>query len=169
MLVELPTNDEIHDNIVAFWNPAAPATAGTSYDLSYNLSWVEASPPIPTARFIATRIGAGGVPGQPRPANVVKFVCDLDGKGLEGMDRSSGVEAVVEASRGELDLVFAFPIATTDRWRVTFDLDFGPPGPEDDVPIDLRMFLRHEGQAMSETWIYQAFPSQLRALLAQHA
>ena len=27
MLVELPTNDEIHDNIVAFWNPAAPAAA----------------------------------------------------------------------------------------------------------------------------------------------
>jgi glucans biosynthesis protein len=166
ILLELPTNDEIHDNIGAFWNPAAPAVAGSSYDLSYKLSWVEDTPPIPIAKFTATRIGAGGVPGQPRPPNVVKFVCDLDGKGLEGLDRSSGVEAVVEASRGALDLVVAFPIATTDRWRVTFDLDIGPdPG---DEPIDLRMFLRHEGQAKSETWIYQAFPSQLRALLAQH-
>ena len=63
--------------------------------------------------------------------------------------------------------IYAFPIATTDRWRVTFDLDIGDdPG---DEPIDLRLFLRHEGQAISETWIYQAFPSQLRALLAQHA
>ena len=87
MLVELPTNDEIHDNIGAFWNPLAPATAGTAYDLSYKVSWVEDSPPIPIAKFIATRIGAGGVPGQPRPANVVKFVLDLDGKGLEGLDR----------------------------------------------------------------------------------
>jgi glucans biosynthesis protein len=108
------------------------------------------------------------VPGQPRPPNVVKFVLDLDGKGLEGLDRSSGVEAVVEASRGALDLVFAFPIATTDRWRVTFDLDIGP---EDgnNSPIDLRLYLRHEGEAMSETWIYQAFPSQLRELLSEHA
>ena len=62
----------------------------------------------------------------------------------------------------------AYPIATTDRWRVSFDLDMGPPDPGD-TPIDLRMYLRHEGQAKSETWIYQAFPSQLRAMLAQHA
>ena len=40
MLVELPTNDEIHDNIVAFWNPAEPAAAGAEYDLGYRLSWV---------------------------------------------------------------------------------------------------------------------------------
>ena len=37
------------------------------------------------------------------------------------------------------------------------------------APIDLRLFLRHENEAMSETWIYQAFPSQLRELLAEHA
>ena len=168
MLVELPTNDEIHDNIVAFWNPGAPATAGSELDLSYRLSWVEDTPDVPVARFIATRIGAGGVPGQPRPANVVKFVCDLDGKGLGELDRESGVEAVVEASRGTVDLVFAFPIATTDRWRVTFDLDIGPPDPAD-TPIDLRMYVSHDGKAMSETWLYQVFPSQLHALLAQHA
>ncbi len=168
MLVEIPTNDEIHDNIGAFWNPLAPATAGTSYDLSYKLSWVEDSPPMPIARFIATRVGAGGVPGQARPANVVKFVLDLDGKGLEGLDRTSGVEAVVNSSRGALSLVYAFPIAETDRWRVTFDLDIGAPdGPQD--PIDLRLFLRREDQALSETWIYQAFPSQLHALLGEHA
>jgi glucans biosynthesis protein len=168
MLVELPTNDEIHDNIVAFWNPAAPAVAGTSYELAYRLNWVKDSPPVPVARVIATRIGQGGVPGQPRPDNVVKFVIDLDGKGLADLDRSSGVEAVVDASRGELDLVVAFPIATTDRWRVTFDLDIGPPEQGID-PIDLRLFLRHDGKAMSETWLYQAFPSQLHALLAQRA
>ncbi len=168
MLIELTTNDEIHDNIGAFWNPAEPAVDGNRYDLQYGLEWVDDSPPQAVARFIATRIGAGGVPGQPRPANVVKFVCDLDGKGLEGMDRSSGVEAMVQASRGTLSLVYAFPIATTDRWRVTFDLDIGPPG-EGDEPIDLRMYLRQDGQAMSETWIYQAFPSQLHGLLAEHA
>ena len=38
-----------------------------------------------------------------------------------------------------------------------------------DAPIDLRMYVSHEGRAMSETWLYQAFPSQLHALLAQHA
>jgi glucans biosynthesis protein len=167
MLVELSTNDEIHDNIVAFWRPAAPATAGSAYSLGYRLNWVRASPEPSVAQFTATRIGAGGVPGQPRPANTVKFVCDLDGRGFEGLDRSSGVEAVVEASRGTLGLTVAYPIAEATGWRAMFDLDIGESA--DDEPIDLRMYLRHDGQAMSETWIYQAFPSQLRALLASHA
>ena len=44
MLVELSTNDEIHDNIGAFWNPLAPAAAGSRYDLRYKLDWVKDSP-----------------------------------------------------------------------------------------------------------------------------
>jgi glucans biosynthesis protein len=168
MLVELSTNDEIHDNIGAFWNPLAPAAAGSRYDLRYKVDWVKDSPEQTVARFIATRIGIGGVPGQSRPANQVKFVLDLDGKGLEGLDRTSGVEAVVESSRGALSLIYAFPIATTDRWRVTFDLDVGPPEQPDD-PIDLRLYLRRNDEAMSETWIYQVFPSQMHELLSEHA
>jgi glucans biosynthesis protein len=168
MLVELSTNDEIHDNIVAFWRPEAPAVAGSEYNLRYKLNWVEDSPPSQVARFTATRVGAGGVPGQPRPANTVKFVCDLDGKGFDGLGRASGVEAVVEASRGVIGFTVAYPIAEATGWRVMFDLDIGPPDAPDD-PIDLRLFVRHKGEAMSETWIYQAFPSQLHALLASHA
>ena len=50
-------------------------------------------------------------------------------------------------------------------------LDIGPDEGRDgaDEPIDLRMYVDHEGRAMSETWIYQVFPSQLRALLAARA
>jgi glucans biosynthesis protein len=129
---------------------------------------VKDSPEPQVAQFTATRIGAGGVPGQPRPPDTVKFVCDLDGRGFEGLDRSSGVEAVVQASRGTVGLTVAYPIAQASGWRVMFDLDFGPPE-EGDEPIDLRMYVRHDGQAMSETWIYQAFPSQLREMLAAHA
>ena len=164
-LVELSTNDEIHDNIVAFWKPADPAAAGKEYDLAYRLNWVEASPAPPVAQFTATRIGAGGVPGQPRPANTVKFVCDLDGRGFQGLDRSSGVEAEVQASRGTIGLTAVYPIATKEGWRVTFDLDIGP-DEGDNAPIDLRMFVHLDDRAMSETWIYQVFPSQLRELLA---
>ena len=167
-LVELPTGDEIHDNIVAFWVPADPPRAGGAYDLSYRLDWVRDSPTPPVARFIATRIGAGGIPGQPRPANVVKFVCDLDGRGFAGLDRESGVEAAVEAGRGRLSGAVAYPVASTDRWRAMFDLDIGPDDGSDE-PVDLRMYVRLHDRALSETWIYQAFPSQLRALLSAHA
>jgi len=80
----------------------------------------------------------------------VKFVVDLEGRGFEGLDRSSGVEAVVEASRGTLGLTVAYPIATQPGWRVMFDLDIGPDDGSDE-PIDLRMYVTHDGKALSET------------------
>ena len=38
-LIEIPTPDETHDNIVAFWTPAAPVTAGQELRFSYRLIW----------------------------------------------------------------------------------------------------------------------------------
>ena len=55
MLVELPTNDEIHDNIVAFWNPARaggqrrelrpPLQAELGRELAARCRWRASSPP----------------------------------------------------------------------------------------------------------------------------
>ncbi|MEQ1611898.1 MAG: glucan biosynthesis protein D, partial [Hyphomicrobiaceae bacterium] len=39
-LIEIPTDDEIHDNIVAAWVPAEPVKAGRSLDLAYKLHWL---------------------------------------------------------------------------------------------------------------------------------
>src|SRR5699024_4903654 len=39
-LLELPTADEIYDNIVAFWMPDEPATAGKEWAFDYRLYWV---------------------------------------------------------------------------------------------------------------------------------
>lgn len=93
---------------------------------------------------------------------------DLDGRGFDGLDRSSGVEAVVEASRGVLGLTVAYPIAEATGWRVMFDLDIGPFDGNDE-PINLRMYVSYAGKAMSETWIAQVFPSQMHALLGARA
>ena len=147
MLVELSTNDEIHDNIVAFWNPAGEAKAGielrsrlqarTGWRTRRRRPWRASSPRgSASAASPASR-------GRPTWSNS----CSTStARAWRSSDRSSGVEAVVGASRGTLDLIVAFPIATTTRWRVNFDLDIGPPGPEDDTPIDLRLYLRHDGR-----------------------
>ena len=67
-LVEIPTDDEIHDNIVCVWVPEKPAVAGSEFDSSYRLHWLADEPyPTPLARCIATRLGNGGQPGKPRP------------------------------------------------------------------------------------------------------
>ena len=43
-LVELSTDDEIHDNIVVMWVPEAPATAGSEFNFSYRLHWLADEP-----------------------------------------------------------------------------------------------------------------------------
>ena len=154
-LVEIPTNDEIHDNIVAFWVPREPVKAGQAFDFSYRLHWLSDEPyPAPIARVVATRIGMGGVPGQPRPKGVRKFAIDLEGPTLEGLDRTSGVEVVADTSRGRLSGEVAYPVVGTERWRVLFDLE--ATGHE---PVNLRMFIRRSDAALSETWIYQFMPN----------
>lgn len=156
-LVEIPTEDEIHDNVVAFWVPKEPVEAGAAFDLAYRLHWLADAPhPSPVARVVATRIGMGGVPGQPRPPGVRKFAVDFEGRVFDGLDRSSGVEPVVSTSRGTVSGAVAYPVVGTDRWRVIFDLETGDAG-----SIDLRMYLKHDDTALSETWIYQYFPSEV--------
>ena len=153
-LVELPTTDETNDNIVAFWTPERPVTAGAVIETRYRLHW-EADDPSASnaARVVATRLGAGGRPGQPPRPGVRKFVVDWQGAALDGLSRASGVEPAISASRGRISEAVAYPVVGTRRWRMMFELsDAG------DQPADLRAFLRRGKQALSETWLYQAFP-----------
>lgn len=151
-LVELPTDDEIHDNIVAFWVPAEPAKAGVHWSYRYRLHWLADEPyPMPQlARTISTRIGRGGIPGQPRPAGSRKFVIDFAGGPLEALGKQDEVVAVVTQSRGEISNRYALQVVGTKIWRAFFDLQA-----EGIDPVDLRCFLRLGDQALSETWLYQ--------------
>jgi periplasmic glucans biosynthesis protein len=123
-LVEIPTDDEIHDNIVAYWVPEAPIEAGSEWSFSYRLYWVdqEPFPPEQAARVIHTRLGNGGVPGQPRPPNSRKFVIDFDGGPLERLEKDDEVVPIVTATRGTINNVYALQIVGTKRWRAFFDL-----------------------------------------------
>ena len=59
-LVEIPTSNEINDNIVAYWRPRNPTRAKGEYAYTYRIHWGGQIPkPLPLARVIGTRIGAG--------------------------------------------------------------------------------------------------------------
>ena len=165
VLTELRTDDEIHDNIVAFWQPAEPTAKGQSHDFAYRLDWVRDNPAAsPIGHFTATRLGAGGVPGQPRPKGVVKVVCDFAGPNLAGLSREDGLTTKVTTGQAQVSNTAVYPVVGTDYWRTLFDLSFAE---NDQAPIDLRAYVDHKGMAMTETLILQLFPSQLRTLLAR--
>ena len=154
-LVEIPTEDEVHDNIVAYWCPSGPFAAGERRQFRYRLSWLDDIPfPHALGRATGTWTGMGGRPGHKRPQGVRKFVIDWQGPAFEGLGRNDGVEIVVTTSRGTVSNAYAHAVVDQrGRWRSLFDVRAS--GPE---PVDMRAYLRHKGRALSETWLFQWYP-----------
>jgi glucans biosynthesis protein len=154
-LVEIPTNDETSDNIVAYWTPEVQPKAGDEQSFEYVLHWTARDPlPASVATVWSTWQGQGGPAGGPIPEGVDKMVIDFEGEALEGLDADSGVEPVVEARNGRVaGLVSARPVVGTDRWRLIFDFARDPDARD---PVEIRAWLRLNGQAITETWLGQA-------------
>jgi glucans biosynthesis protein len=158
-LTEIPTIDETFDNIVAFWNPAEPARPGQEMLFGYRLYWgAEAPVRPPLARVVATRTGIGGIVGQKRKYYAWRVAVDFAGGDLTLVDEKTTVEAMVSVSRGKTEIVSARPLASVKGYRAMFDLV-----PDDSAePITLRLYLSADGQALSETWLYEWAPPPLK-------
>ena len=102
-LVELPSNDETEDNIVAMWVPKQPVKAGASLRFRYRLQWSATEPhPTDLARCVATRLGRGGEPGKPRPKGVHKFMVEFLGGPLAALPFGVKPKPVLWSSSGTL-------------------------------------------------------------------
>ena len=151
-LVELPTVDETSDNIVAFWNPQARPQAGQELLYSYRLHWgtqMPANPPL--AQVVATRTGIGGVIGRTRKYLSWRFAVDFAGGDLAMVAKDVKVEPVISASRGEIEITSARRLDSVRGFRAMFDLR---PVDSSTAPVTLRLYLRANGQPLTETWIY---------------
>ncbi|MGZ3279313.1 MAG: glucan biosynthesis protein [Caulobacteraceae bacterium] len=157
-LIEIPTDDEVVDNIVAAWVPDHPPAPGAPFDLSYRLHWLADEPYPPSlARCVATRLGQGGQPGQARPAGSRKFVVEFLGGPLKTVPKGAKPEMVLSASRGRAgdnSLIDAVPDGVAGHWRAQFDLA-GVQGPE---PVELKLHLTVGGTVATETWNFQYHP-----------
>lgn len=157
-LIEIPTNDETSDNIVAAWVPAQPTAKGEQIDLSYRLHWLADEPyPGKLARCVATRLSRGGQPGRARPSGVRKFVVEFLGGPLATLPFGVQPEMALHASRGrftDYKLVEPVPDGVPGHWRAQFDLA-DVQGAE---PVELRLQLTVHGEVATETWAYQYHP-----------
>lgn len=156
-LVEIPTDDEIHDNIGAFWVPEAPATKGSSYRLHYRLHWQNAEPyPAENiAQTVATRMGLGGEPGKPRPANQYRFGVEFDRPAvMQQIPYGVFPKVNVSASGATVIRTFSEPVPNGNVWRAVFDLEV-PAG----TSTGLRVYLDLDGKPLTETWTYEFNPA----------
>ena len=154
-LVEIPSDEEIHDNMVAYWVPAQPASAGKPWSFSYLLSAYAQAPHWPPGgRVVATRNGnpaVGDNKGHFAPG-ARRMLVDFAGGELEGLEGAQPVKAQVSADNGQIEAVTVQRLAT-GLWRVAFVVT-----PKMKKAVDLRCYLTLHGEGLTETWVYQWTP-----------
>lgn len=156
-LVQIPSNSETNDNIVAFWVPAEPVKAGQTLDFAYRLHWQrndQVRPP--GARVVATRIGEAGPGTDNQPDKARKVMVDFKGGPLTNMPADAKVVPHVDVGdAARLTHAQVMHNEVTGGRRLLFYVI--PDNPEE--ALELRAFLGDgEGGALSETWTYALQP-----------
>ncbi len=151
-LVEIPTDLEVNDNIVAFWVPESPMVPGEMREFAYRLRWGALSPSEddPLAYVLETRSGAGGVSGVENKDGSRKFVIDFAGGLLATLPEDAKVEAVTTISAGEIVTSTLSKIAGTTIWRLVLDVA----APEGET-VELGAHVKGYGRKLTENWLYQ--------------
>jgi periplasmic glucans biosynthesis protein len=153
-LVEIPTDIEANDNIVAYWQPDGGAAAGEARKYHYRLRWgmIPPDPDTRIAHVAETRTGQGGVSGVPYEGNARKFVVDFEGGLLSRMDADAEVAHRITVSGGKVVDPVLFKIEGTGTWRLAFDVEPGEP----DTVVELMAHVEGYEQRLTETWMFQS-------------
>jgi len=145
VLFEIPTKEEVHDNIAAFWRPKAALAAKTEHNFTYRLHWgPDPAKADSLARFGRTGIGARGDDNR-------LFVLELSGDKLKDVDPKS-VKGVVSAEKSEITNAVTEPNPETGGWRLSFQCAIKK------EPIELRAVLMLNDTPLSEIWTYRWTP-----------
>jgi glucans biosynthesis protein len=147
-LVEIPSESEVNDNIIAYWKPKLGLAAGSETAFAYRQFWCWSPPERPSlAIAVLSRSGRGS------SAKRRRFVVEFSGEILALPQNSAALKANLSASPGSIAWVRTFISADKATCRVLFELD---PGGES--YSELRLVLESDGKPISETWIYRWTP-----------
>lgn len=152
-LVEIPSDVEVNDNIVAFWVPEAKAKSGEAREYRYRMRWgdLDPDPGAELAHVLETRTGHGGVSGIENAPDLRKFVVDFSGGRLGRLPAGSEeLTPVVGISGGEVVHTALAKIEGTDIWRLVLDIRLAG-----SAVVELNAHITGFDQRLSETWLYQ--------------
>lgn len=141
-LVEIPTQTEFNDNIVAYWRPATPLRPGEPFNFAYHMSWPDERP-LPERYGRVVRSAYGLKLAQPHPQMVIDYrdmPSDIDLNNVTfdvGLSAGTLLEAIVQPNH--LNGV---------RLIITFD-------PRGASLSEIRAMPRYRGESVGETWLYR--------------
>jgi glucans biosynthesis protein len=139
-LIEIPTDLEVHDNIVAFWQPIEPMKAKNEYKFAYNLQWGSTLPKtLQQGRIVDTRSGLAL--GQ----DIIReFVIDYSADSYP-----EGLTVTASTSTGAIVGTIIKFIPETGNMRVVVKFE-----PSEDM-AELRVSLSSDEMPWGETWLYK--------------
>jgi glucans biosynthesis protein len=140
-LIEIPSQREINDNVLAYWQPATPLEAEQRTDFSYRLRFTHEPLDDSLARVVATRVGQSSKAEDQR-----SFVVDFKGVG----EIPDDLVPEVWSSAGEVFAPRGQVVPQAGLYRVAFELD-----PQREQLVELRTVVYSAGKPWGETWLYQ--------------
>lgn len=140
-LIEIPTKAEIHDNIVAFWQPKTSLKPQQAYEYHYKILWGANIPSEEQAGLIVAT-SSGMALGM---ENVRDFVIDFKAK-----DFPEDIKVNASTSSGKIVGVIKKVILKKGRLRVVVKFE-----PDDEDLAELRVSLSLDNKAWGETWLYK--------------
>ena len=146
-LVEIPSDSEVNDNIIAYWRPRAPLLAGVEAPFAYRQFWCWTPPERPGLAIVTTS-RAGRAPG-PAGGKRRRFLVEFSSDAFADA-RNMDVRLNLTAGGGSIIAPRTFCYPERKAYRVMFDLD---PGSE--TASELRLALEIGGKAISETWLFR--------------
>ena len=160
-LIQIPTDKEIYDNIVAFFVPSKLPEKGEPLSFAYRMVWHYAteSPRPPAGSVVATRASRTKVDG------ARKFIVDFAGAQLDTLAADKPVEGVVTVGSGAKFMEQqVYKNRFTGGWRLVFQiladeaLSADKDRPKTKDPVELRAFLKLGDNVLTETWSYAYEP-----------
>ena len=145
-LVELSTQYEGMDNVVAFWNPTVKPAPMQPFRFAYTLYWTrETDMSLSSNKVVSTRIGVD--PSSPAQH---QFVVDWDIPTLSSDDVPPRAEDSC-STNGVITETQVYRNHAAKTWRVILKME---PKTGNKDPVDLRCTLKDGNGMVSETWAY---------------
>lgn len=145
-LIEIPTDSEYHDNIVAYWRPSEVMSAGSEVVCGYDLVWSDR--PAAAVGLLQAVTSQSGSDGRGWRQFVVDFARSAAPDTAAAPDVHS-LTPVVAARGAQVHAVSLGANPQIGGLRLSFLVE-----PQGDL-AELTAVIRQHGRAVSETWLYR--------------
>jgi periplasmic glucans biosynthesis protein len=147
-LMEIPSDNEVNDNIIAYWRPRQGMAAGAEQSFAYRQSWCWYPPEKPVLATMTRMRQGRGSQGRRR-----RFVLDFNGDVLGDAGVVTEIKAMMSATPGTLhnQRLITYPERKGARFFVELE-------PGNEAVCELRLVLEAGGKPVSETWLCRWTP-----------